>query len=282
MMGAATANGQITYAKGMPKTSIPSIGYATLAGMSTGCCGVPASLSAERACGAVLQASGAGMLSLYQAPRAGSELGRRCQAHRGQAIATESVGSTPELPIPFRLWYEYYWLLWCSSITFSGARLRRSVASLRRRHAQPQAPTLLVDAALRAVVLMVDGGYTHLWIRANPAPQREEPSFNMTNGAVCGWCAPKRARCNSGLGRTGRRSERCAMRERHDQPHAGTTRATNVRATAGGESRRSGCLHAAIDRVRWSPDWQSAGWLATAAEGAGAAAGGGGAWGTAA
>jgi hypothetical protein len=38
----------------------------------TGCCGVPASLSAERACGAVLQASGAGMLSLNQAPRAGN------------------------------------------------------------------------------------------------------------------------------------------------------------------------------------------------------------------
>jgi hypothetical protein len=44
----------------------------------------------ERACGTVLQASGASMLTLNQAPRAGSELGRRCQAHRAQAIATEN------------------------------------------------------------------------------------------------------------------------------------------------------------------------------------------------
>jgi hypothetical protein len=36
------------------------------------------------------QASGAGMLSPNQAPRAGSELGRRCQAHRAHAIATEN------------------------------------------------------------------------------------------------------------------------------------------------------------------------------------------------
>jgi hypothetical protein len=54
-------------------------------GMSTGCCGVLASLSAERTCGTVLQASGASMLSLNQAPRAGSELGRRRQAHREQS-----------------------------------------------------------------------------------------------------------------------------------------------------------------------------------------------------